>query len=194
MSDDARLIASARSGDGAAFGELVKRYQRRVYAAALHITGNHSDADDVAQEAFVKAYRHLGMFDGRSEIFTWLYRITVNAALNHLRSQKRVHRLVHSAEADRDGGAPAPEDATQRTPREWLEIGQQFREVIARVCELSAVLRVTLILAAVEQLPYRQIAEIMEVSEGTVAWRVSEARRQLRDRVALAVELDEEIA
>jgi RNA polymerase sigma-70 factor (ECF subfamily) len=194
MSDDARLIASARSGDGAAFGELVKRYQRRVYAAALHITGNHSDADDVAQEAFVKAYRHLGGFDGRSELFTWLYRITVNAALNLLRSQKRTQRMVHSAEADRDGGAPDPGDATLLTPREWVEIGERFREVIARVCELSAVLRVTLILATVEQLPYRQIAEIMEVSEGTVAWRVNEARRQLRDRVALTAELDEEIA
>jgi RNA polymerase sigma-70 factor, ECF subfamily len=183
MSDDERLIARAAGGDRAAFGELVRRHQRRVYAAALHITGNHSDADDVAQESFVKAFRHLAGFDGRADLFTWLYRITINTALNHLRSRKRIDRLVRSAEAGADGG-PEPADATQRTPREWVEISDRLRQVIEQVCELSPVLRVTLVLATVEGLPYKKIAELLEVPEGTVAWRVNEARRQLRDRVA----------
>ncbi|MBC7978844.1 MAG: sigma-70 family RNA polymerase sigma factor, partial [Myxococcales bacterium] len=82
-------LALARQGDRAAFGRLVRRYQRRVYAAALHILGNHSDADDATQEAFVRAYRALAMFDGRADFFTWLYRIAVNTALNALRSAKR---------------------------------------------------------------------------------------------------------
>ncbi|HLU66583.1 MAG TPA: sigma-70 family RNA polymerase sigma factor [Kofleriaceae bacterium] len=194
--DDQRLIASARGGDRAAFGELVRRYQRRVYAAALHITGNHSDADDVAQESFVKAYRHLAGFDGRSDLFTWLYRITVNTALNHLRSRKRADRLVRPS--DDPDGPPDTADATQRTPREWVEIAHELRTVIEKVCELSPVLRVTLVLATVEQLPYKEIAAILEVPEGTVAWRVNEARRQLRQEVAAATDAaaraDEEIA
>src|ERR1044071_6319703 len=79
----------ARGGDREAFGRLVRRHQRRVYAAALHILNNHSDADDATQEAFVRAYKGLASFDGRSDFFTWLYRITVNTALNALRSDKR---------------------------------------------------------------------------------------------------------
>jgi DNA-directed RNA polymerase specialized sigma24 family protein len=75
-------------------------------------------------------------------------------------------------------------DQDQRTPREWLEIGDRLRRVLEQVCELSPILRVTLVLATVEQLPYKKIAEIMEVPEGTVAWRVNEARRQLRDRMS----------
>src|SRR4051812_32911370 len=79
----------ARQGDRDAFGRLVRLHQRRVYAAALHITGNHSDADDVTQEAFVRAYKGLASFDGRADFFTWLYRITINTALNALRTDKR---------------------------------------------------------------------------------------------------------
>src|SRR3954447_17251217 len=86
---EATDLALAHRGDRDAFGRLVKRHQRRVYAAALHILGNHSDADDVTQESFVRAYRGLASFDGRADFFTWLYRITVNTALNAVRGGKR---------------------------------------------------------------------------------------------------------
>jgi RNA polymerase sigma-70 factor, ECF subfamily len=193
MSDDAALIAAALGGQKQAFADLVRKYQRRVYGTALHITGNHGDADDVAQETFVKAYRHLGDFDGRSDLFTWLYRITVNTAINHLRGQKRADRLAQAG-AEQGRGA-RPERAggdLQRTPREWLELGERFRRVIQEISELSPVLRVTLVLATVEQLPYKRISEIMEVPEGTVAWRVNEARKQLRDRLELSSQEGEE--
>lgn len=184
MSDDAELIASAQRGEKQAFAELVRRHQRRVYATALHITGNHGDADDVAQESFVKAYRHLASFDGRSDLFTWLYRITVNTALNHLRGQKRTDRLVRATEeAGSDARPLAAGGGRERTPREWLELSERFRRVLMEIAQLSPVLRVTLVLATVEQLPYKRIAEIMGVPEGTVAWRVNEARKQLRDRL-----------
>jgi RNA polymerase sigma-70 factor, ECF subfamily len=191
MSDDAELIAAAKRGERKAFSDLVAKYQRRVYLAALHVTGNHSDADDVAQDTFVKAYRHLAGFDGRSDIFTWLYRIAVNTALNHLRSRKRADRLVRDPDSE-DGPVGEREDAAQRTPREWVEIGDRLRRVLEQVCELSPVLRATLVLATVEQLPYKRIAEIMEVPEGTVAWRVNEARRQLRDRMTTEEQAGEE--
>ncbi|HTE55345.1 MAG TPA: sigma-70 family RNA polymerase sigma factor [Kofleriaceae bacterium] len=184
MSDDAQLIASAVRGDRQAFADLVRKYQRRVFGIALHITGNRSDADDVAQDSFVKAYRHLADFDGRAELFTWLYRITVNSALNHLRGDKRADRLARAGEAAGAGARPERAGSDRvRTPHEWLEVSERLRRVLEEIAGLSPVLRVTLVLATVEQLPYKRIAEIMDVPEGTVAWRVNEARKQLRDRL-----------
>jgi RNA polymerase sigma-70 factor (ECF subfamily) len=176
----------ARKGDRAAFGRLVRLHQRRVYAAALHITGNHGDADDVAQETFVRAYRGLAGYDGRAELSTWLYRIAINTALNHLRSQKRIAAVAQAGAdaAAHEGGRPEQLGVGERTPEEWAALGQELRHVLEQVAQLSAPLRITLILATVEQLPYREIAEILEVPEGTVAWRVNEARRILKERLS----------
>lgn len=147
--------------------------------------GNHGDADDVAQEVFLRAYRALSSFDGRSDLFTWLYRITVNTALNHIRSRKRADSIARAGakEVRAEGGTPERPGAAQRTPREWVELEERMRQVIEEVCLLSPSLRVTLILATVEGLPYRKIAELLEIPEGTVAWRINEARKQLKERL-----------
>lgn len=184
--DDEAVLARAKSGDREAFAEIVRKYQTRVYGAALHITGSPSDAEDVAQEAFVRAYRGLAKFDGRSELFTWLYRITVNSALNHLRSAGRQRKLARAG-ADRvaqHGGRPEAPGITPRTPEEGVTLSQRTERVFDALAELSESLRITLVLASVEALPYRQIAEILEIPEGTVAWRVNEARKQLRAKLA----------
>ncbi len=185
MSDEADDLARARTGDRTAFGALVRRYQRRVYATAIHILGNHGDADDVTQETFVRAYRGMKQFDGRSDFFSWLYRITVNTALNHMRSNKRVAALADagSTEVAHGGGRPEALGVPERTPQEWLALSQDVQRVLLAIAALSPPLRITLVLATVEQLPYKQIAEILEVPEGTIAWRVNEARRLLRERL-----------
>ena len=186
MSGDDEVLARAKSGDREAFAEIVRRYQERVYGAALHITGSPSDAEDVAQEAFVRAYRGLARFDGRSELFTWLYRITVNTALNHVRSVGRQRKLARAG-ADRvahHGGRPEAPGIAPRTPEEGLNLSRRTERVFEALAELSESLRITLVLASVEALPYRQIAEILEIPEGTVAWRVNEARKQLRAKLA----------
>ena len=153
-----------------------------MYAAALHITGNHSDADDVAQEAFVRAYRGLASFDGRADFFTWLYRITVNTALNALRSGKRGAALHHKGqtEADHVGGRPEGLGRGSSSPEQRSQQLGEVTRVLEAVATLSAPLRVTLVLATVEELPHKQIAEILDIPEGTVAWRVNEARRLLK--------------
>jgi RNA polymerase sigma-70 factor (ECF subfamily) len=176
----------ARKGDRAAFGRLVRLHHRRVYGAILHILGNHHDADDVAQETFVRAYRGLKTYDGRAELSTWLYRIAINTALNHLRSQKRVAAVAQAGAdaAAHEGGRPEHLGVAERTPQQWAEIGQELRRVLEEVAGLSTPLRVTLVLATVEQLPYKEIAAVLDVPEGTVAWRVNEARRILRERLA----------
>lgn len=186
MADEDPDLDRARQGDREAFGRLVKRHQRRVYAAALHILGNHSDADDVAQESFVRAYRGLSSFDGRADFFTWLYRITVNTALNSLRSDKRgtALRTKGSSEAQHIGGRPEALGQVAPTPAQQAQQTGEVARVLDAISQLSASLRVTLVLATVEELPHKQIAEILEIPEGTVAWRVNEARRLLRQRLA----------
>jgi RNA polymerase sigma-70 factor, ECF subfamily len=179
-------LERARAGDREAFGLLVRRHQRRVYAAALHILGNHSDADDVTQDTFVRAFRGLASFDGRSELSTWLYRITVNTALNALRSDKRGSALAtkSSAQADHVGGRPEALGQSAATPAQVAQQNSDVARVLTAISQLSASLRVTLVLATVEDLPHKQIAEILEIPEGTVAWRVNEARRLLRQKLA----------
>ncbi|MEO8704826.1 MAG: sigma-70 family RNA polymerase sigma factor [Kofleriaceae bacterium] len=186
MADEDPDLEKARQGDRDAFGRLVRRHQRRVYAAALHILGNHSDADDVTQESFVRAYRGLSTFDGRADFFTWLYRITVNTALNALRSDKRGAALRNKgyAESAHVGGRPEALGQVVHSPAQKVQHASEVTRVLEAVAALSAPLRVTLILATVEELPHKQIAEILEIPEGTVAWRVNEARRLLKLRLS----------
>jgi len=166
---DHELAQRAKNGDREAFAELVKKHQRRVYATAMHLMGQHSDADDVVQEALLRAYRGLPGFDGRAAFSTWLHRIVVNVALNHLRARRRPPLPIEAAE-----GVAAPPEGEGRG---------EARLVVRALSELSPPLRVTLLLATVEDMPYREIAETLGVPEGTVAWRVNQARKVLRQRL-----------
>jgi RNA polymerase sigma-70 factor (ECF subfamily) len=187
MGDEDPDLGRAREGDREAFGRLVRRHQRRVYAATLHILGNHSDADDATQEAFVRAFRGLPSFDGRADFFTWLYRIAVNTALNTLRGGKRGAALTQrgSTEAAHVGGRPEALGQDAHDPSRQTQQSAEVHRVLGAISELSPTLRVTLVLATIEELPHKQIAEILEIPEGTVAWRVNEARRLLRQRLGL---------
>jgi RNA polymerase sigma-70 factor (ECF subfamily) len=187
MADEDPDLGRAREGDREAFGRLVRRHQRRVYAATLHILGNHSDADDATQEAFVRAFRGLSSFDGRADFFTWLYRIAVNTALNTLRGGKRGAALAQrgGAEAAHVGGRPEALGQDGQDPSHKTQQTAEVQRVLGAISELSPTLRVTLVLATIEDLPHKQIAEILEIPEGTVAWRVNEARRLLRQRLGL---------
>ncbi|HEY0253129.1 MAG TPA: sigma-70 family RNA polymerase sigma factor [Kofleriaceae bacterium] len=185
MGDEDPDLGQARTGDREAFGRLVRRHHRRVYAAALHILQNHSDADDATQETFVRAYKGLASFDGRSDFFTWLYRITVNTALNSLRGGKRGAALAQKggSEAAHVGGRPESLGAEATNPAQKAQQTAEVTRVLEAIAELSPSLRVTIVLATIEELPHKQIAEILEIPEGTVAWRVNEARRLLRLRL-----------
>jgi RNA polymerase sigma-70 factor, ECF subfamily len=186
VADEDPDLDKAREGDREAFGRLVRRHQRRVYATALHILGNHGDADDVTQESFVRAFRGLASFDGRADFFTWLYRITVNTALNSLRGGKRGAALHQRSQTESAHVGGRPESLGQVTtdPAQRISQSRDVARVMEAIAGLSATLRVTLVLATVEELPHKQIAEILEIPEGTVAWRVNEARRQLKLKLA----------
>lgn len=167
-------IERARGGDRHAFGLLVRQHQRRVHRLALHLTGSAGDADDVTQETFLRAYRAIDRFDGRADLYTWLYRICVNVSLNLRRASKRV-----ASDID-DPRVPEPV-ADGENPGLSAEQAQSYRALARALDGLSESLRTTIVLACVEQLPYKDIAQVLGCSEGTVAWRVHEARKRLRD-------------
>jgi RNA polymerase sigma-70 factor (ECF subfamily) len=172
--EDQKWLERARNGDRAAFGALVRLHQRRVHRLALQLTGNAGDADDVVQETFLRAYRAIDRFDGRAELFTWLYRICVNVALNLRRQGRRV-----TADLD-DPRVPEPVDGAA-DPALTAERADAYRALAQGLDSLSESLRTTMVLACVEQLPYKDIAQVLGCSEGTIAWRVHEARRRLRE-------------
>jgi RNA polymerase sigma-70 factor, ECF subfamily len=175
---DRELVTAAREGDAEAFGLLVRRHQRRVYRLAVHLLKSGAEAEDVTQDTFVRAYGALDRFDGRSEPFTWIYRICVNLSLNALRSRKT--RRASSPDDPRiegllidnrpAGGSPARSSADK-------ELG---RALVEGIDELSDTLRTTLVLVCIDGLSHAEAGEVLGCPEGTVAWRVHEARRKLR--------------
>ncbi len=172
----AALVTAAQNGDSRAFARLVTLYRPRIYALALHLTGRPSDADDITQDAFLKAYRLLHTFEGRSEFFTWLYRIALRRALNVKRNQGR--RRAVGLEDARVSAAIAVD--AQGDPGRALELQEKYGHLLAAFDSLSPILRTTVVLTTLQGLSYREAAVVLDTTEGTVAWRVHEARRQLR--------------
>lgn len=173
------LVEAAKGGDQRAFEALFHRYRPRIYALALHLTGEPSDAEDITQDAFLKAYSKLGEFEGRSEFFTWLYRIALHRALNVKRNRGR--RTLVGLEDPRV--AAAIEVDAQGDPRRALELQERYGHLLAAFDRLSPLLRTTVVLTTLQGLSYKEAAVVLETSDGTVAWRVHEARRQLREHM-----------
>jgi RNA polymerase sigma-70 factor (ECF subfamily) len=179
---DPELLEAARRGDIEAFAAIVRRHQKRIYRIALHLLRDADDAQDVTQEAFVRAYAGLDRFDGRCQPFTWMYRITVNLSLNALRSRKSRRKAVSSDDPRVDEivnegrhGGPGPDSQAAD------------HQLALALCEgidgLSDTLRTTLVLVIVDGLSHAQAAEVLGCPEGTVAWRIHEARRKLREHL-----------
>jgi RNA polymerase sigma-70 factor (ECF subfamily) len=172
----AELVARAKAGDRAAFDELVRKYRARVYSLALHLTGEASDADDITQDAFLKAYHKLPEFEGRSEFFTWIYRITLHRALNAKRDRKRRPtvplddpRLVAAVAVDSHGD-----------PERAVQLRDRYRALLEAFDQLSSLLQTTVVLTTLQGLSYKEAAVVLETTEGTIAWRIHEARRKMR--------------
>jgi RNA polymerase sigma factor (sigma-70 family) len=175
---DAELVARARQGDTAAFGELVDRHRAAVYRAAHAALGSASDAEDVAQEAFLAAYRKMGTYRGEASFKTWLLTIAWRRAISRRRRlASRWRRFVSGApESPRRGGEG-------RTPEGALIDAEMAQHVQRLVRALPARLRDPLLLCAAGEQTYREIAVMLRVPEGTLKWRVAEARRRLKQRL-----------
>jgi RNA polymerase sigma-70 factor (ECF subfamily) len=176
---DAALIARSARGDRAAFGELVQRYQDRLYNTVYRLLDNAEDAQDVVQDAFLNAYQSLAGFKGDAQFFTWLYRIAVNQAI----SLKRKRRLVLSGDARNSGRVVIEplDESEQARPGRALERADDERTVQDALNRLSPDHRTVLVLKELEGQKYETIAEILQVPIGTVRSRLHRARLELRD-------------
>jgi RNA polymerase sigma-70 factor (ECF subfamily) len=180
--DDERLARFAATGHHAAFRELVERYQHKVYAVALGMLRDPDDARDVCQEAFLKAYRGLGGFNGESRFFTWLYRIVVNLCLDHLRA-----RRLDSVEFDEMRLAEEGDEAGWMSMRQLsfdpahALANKELRQSIEQAFEqLSIAHRTVLTLREVNGLSYAEIAKVLGWEMGTVMSRLFHARKRMQ--------------
>jgi RNA polymerase sigma-70 factor (ECF subfamily) len=175
---DAELVARARTGDHAAFGDLVDRHRTAVYRAALAALRSHAEAEDAAQDAFVLAWRRLGSFRGDASFKTWLLTIAWHQAINRRRAQVRWWQRT----------APLPEEesfegrtsASEATPERLVADQQLRRDIEHGIRTLSPKLRDTLLLAQSGDYSYDEIATMLKAPLGTIKWRVSEARRMVK--------------
>lgn len=175
--DEKHILTRARRGDVAAFEELVRLYEKRVYAVALRSSGNPEDAADIVQEVFLRAWRSIESFRGDSGFSTWLFRITMNLCVDHARhrhAQPQTQPIVTDDESER----PIPD--TTPTPEEHLDNRELGRELAAALAEVSEEHRRIVLLRDVSGMSYTEIAEVLEISEGTVKSRLSRARIALR--------------
>lgn len=183
--DDQSLIDACRLGRTEAFGELVRRYQDRLYPTVFRLCGSTEDALDLLQDAFLRAFEKLGSFHGESSFYTWVYRIAVNLAL----SDRRKHRHVHVGPLARgETSLDPPGDPEATDPGRPLELRERDDAVRAALAALADDHRAVVILKEYDGLRYEEIAATLGVPIGTVRSRLHRARLELRDRLQGVVE------
>lgn len=176
------LVSRAKQGDQEAFSELVEANQNRIYTLALRMTGSPEDGADLAQEAFLRAWRSLPSFQGESNFSTWLYRLTSNLCIDFLRREKRRKAVTAAVPLDGEENSPPAQVPDHRfTPESELERRELRAAVDRGLAKLSDDHRQVLVLRELEGLSYVEIAGRLELEEGTVKSRIARARLALRN-------------
>lgn len=175
--DDIGIITRFKDGETSAFEEIVHKYQDRIYNLCRHMLGNAHDAEDAAQETFIKAYQNLGNFRPDASLYTWLYRIAVNTCIDHKRKPFFESLFKRSSEGEdfeieRQSDAPSPE--------KLYESKQTGVAIQLALAKLSDKLRTAIILKEIEDLSYEDISDVLDISIGTVKSRISRAREELK--------------
>ena len=184
--DDAKLVNAALAGSTEAFDKLVELYQRRAVAVAARLHKNLDDAMEVAQEGFIRAYQALGQLNDPKRFGPWLLRIVANQALNFRRSHRKDPKisLDQTVSDDEDSTSPLMALAgAEPTAQEHVSAQELAGALEKAIAELPENLRDALVMFAVEKLPQKEIADIMDCSIQTVKWSVFEARRRLREKL-----------
>jgi RNA polymerase sigma-70 factor, ECF subfamily len=184
--DDRVLVERAKGGDASAFRQIFERYRRRAYALALGVVHNPDAALDVVQEAFLRAHRHLDGFEGNASVYTWLYRIVMNAAIDQLRKQGRSKTVDYDdavahleSEAPADAAALVPQMLRGNPAKEIArrEIREKIDEALA---QLSPNHRAVLVMREIDGLSYEEMAKVMKCSKGTIMSRLFHARKNMQ--------------
>lgn len=177
---DIKLLMKAKNGDRDAFGELFRKYEKRVFRVARRMCGSDDEAWDITQDAFIRAMQAMDKFDTRYRFFTWIYRITTNLAINYSKKKMR-RREVHFEEAYSAEGQQVIEDnLADRAAGEQLA-----RSVSKAVEKLTPALKVVFVLRVDQQLSYSEIAESLDIAMGTVMSRLNRARDKIRKELGL---------
>ena len=184
VSDELKLVRAAKAGDIGAFEQLVHRYDRNVFRIAQHITQNREDAEDVVQDAFLKAYENLHNFQEQSKFYTWLVRIAVNEALMRLR-RRRPERMVSLDEEVRTDEDSMPREVADWSPNPEQQYTQaELRDILTKTIQgLPSSFRTVFVLRDVEGLSTEETAEALDLSIPAVKSRLLRARLQLRERL-----------
>jgi RNA polymerase sigma factor RpoE len=179
--DDLTLVRRAQREDMRAYDALVRRYQERIYATVYHMTSNHEDANDLAQETFIKAFRALKSFKGDSSFYTWIYRIAVNKTINFLKQRKnRAQMSLNDVDFNVENDPDLVALVSERTPRRDLGLSELQEKLNAAMQKLSEHHRMVVTLHDVQGLSHEEIGTIMDCNVGTVRSRLFYARQQLQ--------------
>jgi RNA polymerase sigma-70 factor (ECF subfamily) len=183
--EESALVRRARHGDLAAYDELIKRYQERIYATIYHMTSNHEDANDLAQDAFIKAFQALKSFKGGSSFYTWLYRIAVNKTINFLKQRKnRTHMSLNDMDFNAEHDPDLMALISDNTPRRAAGLTELQKKLNEALLKLSEPHRMVVVLHDVQGQSHDEIAEIMDCNIGTVRSRLFYARQQMQSYLA----------
>jgi len=183
VDDELQLVTAARGGDISAFESLVNRYERKIFRLGMNITGNREDAEDVMQEAFLKAYQHLPEFEGNSRFYTWLVRIAVNQALMKLRKRRpnqvsldeEIETGDDSFFRDVEDWGPSPAERFEQT---------QLHEILnSAISELDPSFRIVFQLRDIEEMSTEETADVLHLSVPAVKSRLLRARLKLRQKL-----------
>jgi RNA polymerase sigma-70 factor, ECF subfamily len=192
--EDDALVDQARNGNRAAFEALFQKYHRRAFAVALGVLKRPDDAMDVVQDAFIKVHKHIATFQGASSFYTWLYRIVMNLAIDHVRRTRKVVEWgddVPISEAAGDGALlPRVEDENPSRTVVRRELSDKIRQALDTLPEYH---RAVILLREVEGMSYEEMAEILDVPKGTIMSRLFHARRKMQDQLQPYLEGDLEI-
>ncbi|MCF6249945.1 MAG: RNA polymerase sigma factor RpoE [Methylococcaceae bacterium] len=181
---DKELVLRVQQGDKSAYDLLVIKYQHRIIQLVNRYVKDPSEAQDVAQEAFIKAYRALGNFRGESAFYTWLYRIAINTAKNYLVSRSRRHSDYHVDVQDAEQVENAPQLKAMETP-EYLLINDEIVAVINSAIEkLPEEMKIAIMLREFEGMSYEEIAQTMDCPVGTVRSRIFRAREAIDEKLS----------
>ncbi len=179
------LVRRARDGDISAYDDLVKRYQERIYATIYHMTSNHEDANDLAQEAFIKAFSALKSFKGGSSFYTWLYRIAINKTINFLKQRKnKIHLSLNDLDFNAENDPDLVALVSHKTPHReagLLELQKKLNEALLKLSDSH---RMVVVLHDIQGLSHEEVGEIVGCNVGTVRSRLFYARQQLQGFLA----------
>lgn len=185
--DDLRLVERAQQGDRDAFREIVETYQRKVYGICYGMLKNADDSMDVSQEVFVKVYKNIDKFNHQSSFYTWLYRITVNMCIDHIRKNQRAKKVEYDDGVSREGDTAEDYMMPSKLGLNPDKVygRKELREKMLEALEsLSEKHRTILILREIDGLSYEEIADVLNISKGTVMSRLFHARKYFQDAIA----------